>query len=177
MAPLYISASRRDGGNALYIDAGEREHDGLIARGAKPMNASAMISAAIAVCVAAAPLAAAPLAADPPATPAPPAPQIDALVASPANFRLMLENEFVRVLEYTLLPGQKDRRHTHPKRVAHVILGGTLRVGFPDGTHRDFVEVAGTSEYNGPSPPHDTQNIGTTPIRILLVEVKDAPKP
>ena len=103
--------------------------------------------------------------------------QIDALTASPENFRLVLENDRVRVLEHILFPGKKDRRHTHPKRVAHVISGGTLRVGFPDGTHRDLDEIAGTSEYSGPSLPHDTENIGTTPIKILLVEVKDAPKP
>ena len=101
-----------------------------------------------------------------------PATQVDALTASPENFRLVLENDDVRVLEYTLLPGQKDRRHTHPQRVAHVISGGQLRVGFPDGTHRDFDEIAGTSEWSKPSPLHDTQNIGTTPIKILLVEVK-----
>ena len=101
--------------------------------------------------------------------------QVDALTASPENFRLVLENDDVRVLEYTLLPGQKDRRHTHPRRVAHVISGGQLRVGFPDGTHKDFDEIAGTSEWSNPSPLHDTQNIGTTPIKILLVEVKDRP--
>ena len=114
------------------------------------------------------PLPAAPSAAQQPS----PAPQVDALTASPDNFRLILENDNVRVLEYTLLPGQKDRRHTHPRRVAHVISGGQLRVGFPDGTHRDFDEIAGTSAWSKPSPLHDTQNIGTTPIKILLVEVK-----
>ena len=102
----------------------------------------------------------------------PAAPQVDALTASPENFRLILENDDVRVLEYTLLPGQRDRRHTHPQRVAHVISGGQLRVGFPDGTHRDFNEIVGTSAWSKPSPLHDTQNIGTTPIKILLVEVK-----
>ena len=122
------------------------------------------------------PLPAAPLAGQQ-SSPSPPpvAQDVDALTASPENFRLVLENDRVRVLEYTLLPGQRDRRHTHPQRVAHVISGGKLRVGFPDGTHRDFDEIAGTSEWSKPSPLHDTQNIGTTPIKILLVEVKDRP--
>ena len=124
-------------------------------------------------------LAAAQATATPPPPVAPPAaqqmsqaPQVDALTASPDNFRLILENDDVRVLEYTLLPGQKDRRHTHPQRIAHVLSGGKLRVHFPDGTHKDFDEIAGTSEWSGPSPLHDTENIGTTPIKILLVEVK-----
>ena len=119
-------------------------------------------------------LLAAALAVQAPAAP-PPALQVDALTASPDNFRLVLENDRVRVLEYTLLPGQKDRRHTHPRRVAHVIAGGTLRVHFPDGRHLDFDEKAGSTEWGNPAPLHDTENIGTTPIKILLVEVKDAP--
>ena len=118
-------------------------------------------------------LLAAALAVQAPAAPAT-APQVDALTASPDNFRLVLENDRVRVLEYTLLPGQKDRRHTHPRRVAHVIAGGTLRVHFPDGRHLDFDEKAGSTEWGNPAPLHDTENIGTTPIKILLVEVKDA---
>ena len=128
------------------------------------MNASAILGAVSVVAL----IAATPLAGQQPVI----APQVDALTASPQNFRLILENDDVRVLEYTLLPGQKDRRHTHPQRVAHVISGGQLRVGFPDGTHRDFDEIAGTSAWSKPSPLHDTQNIGTTPIKILLVEVK-----
>ena len=128
------------------------------------MNASAILRAVSVVAL----IAAAPSAGQQSS----PAPQVDALIASPENFRLILENDDVRVLEYTLLPGQRDRRHTHPQRVAHVISGGQLRVGFPDGTHRDFDEIAGTSEWSKPSPLHDTQNIGTTPIKILLVEVK-----
>lgn len=105
----------------------------------------------------------------------PPAQNVDALTASPDNFRLVLENGRVRVLEYSLLPGQRDRRHTHPRRVAHVIAGGTLRVHFPDGRHMDFEEKAGESSWGDPAPLHDTENIGTTPIKILLVEIKDAP--
>jgi hypothetical protein len=41
---------------------------------------------------------------------------IDELKASPANFKLLLENEHVRVLEYTLKPGAKDTPHTHPPK-------------------------------------------------------------
>lgn len=91
---------------------------------------------------------------------------IDALTASPENFRLVLENDNVRVLEYTLLPGQKDNQHTHPARVAHVLSGGTSIV---------FEEKVGESSWSNPSPLHDTENIGTTPIKILLVEVKTNP--
>ena len=133
------------------------------------MIAPALLAAALAVQAPAAPATA------PQPLPAPPSTtqDVDALTASPDNFRLVLENDRVRVLEYTLLPGRKDRRHTHPRRVAHVIAGGTLRVHFPDGRHLDFVEKVGDTSWGDPAPLHDTENIGPTPIRILLVEVKE----
>ncbi len=136
------------------------------------MNASALLRAVSAITV----VAAAPSAGQQsaPALPAV-AQEVDALTASPENFRLLLENDRVRVLEYTLLPGKRDRRHTHPRRVAHILSGGTLRVHFSDGRHLDFEEKTGTSEWSDPSPLHDPENIGTTPIRILLVDVKNGP--
>ena len=42
--------------------------------------------------------------------------QIDPLAVSPDSFKLLLENEFVRVLEYQLQPGDKDNWHTHPAK-------------------------------------------------------------
>jgi hypothetical protein len=50
----------------------------------------------------------------PPATTDP----VDGLVSSPANFKLLLENDHVRVLQYTLLPGALDHWHRHPPRGA-----------------------------------------------------------
>jgi quercetin dioxygenase-like cupin family protein len=86
--------------------------------------ASALLS------LAAAP-AAPPVAEPPPATTGP----VDGLVSSPANFKLLLENEHVRVLQYTLLPGQLDHWHTHPPRVGYVLSGAKIRVTEADGSH------------------------------------------
>ena len=55
-----------------------------------------------------------------------PAEPIDAVKASPANFRLLLENEHVRVVEYALRAGERDQWHTHPARVSYVVSGGTV---------------------------------------------------
>ena len=138
----------------------------------------ALVATLVCTAASAAPAApASPAAAAAAAQPPPAVQPVDALTASPDNFRLMLENDRVRVLEYTLLPGRKDHRHTHPQRVAHVISGGKLRVHFPDGGHLDFDEKTGDSSWSAASPLHDNENIGTTPIKILLVEVKDGSAP
>ena len=57
----------------------------------------------------------------------------DALTASPGNFTLLLENEYVRVVEYVVKPGEGDQWHTHPAKVSYVAEGGTLRITTEDG--------------------------------------------
>lgn len=106
----------------------------------------------------------------PPATSGP----VDGLVSSPDNFKLLLENDQVRVLQYTLLPGARDHWHTHPPRTGHVLSGAKIRVTHADGSHTDYDEKTGDTYWGEFSPLHDTQNIGTTPYVALLVEVKGA---
>lgn len=98
--------------------------------------------------------------------------EVDGLATSPDNFRLVLENEQVRILEYHIDPGVRDRPHTHPPRVSHVISGGTLRIRLATGEVVDVTERAAETHWSGAGPLHDTENIGNTPIRILLIELK-----
>ena len=99
---------------------------------------------------------------------------IDALKSSPANFTLLLENEHVRVLEYTLLPGQQDQWHTHPPKVSYVLSGGKLEVHLEDGTSFLADETTGAAEWAGVRGKHYVKNVGITTVRILLVEDKSA---
>ena len=100
---------------------------------------------------------------------------VDGLVSSPENFKLLLENDKVRVLQYTLLPGALDHWHTHPPRVGHVLSGAKIRVTEADGSQKDYDEKTGETYWGDFSPLHDTYNFGTTPYIALLVEVKDVP--
>ena len=106
----------------------------------------------------------------PPATKGP----VDGLISSPDNFKLLLENDHVRVLQYTLLPGALDHWHTHPPRVGYVLSGAKIRVTEADGSTHDYDEKTGDNYWADFSPLHDTLNIGATPYIALLVEVKGA---
>ena len=99
---------------------------------------------------------------------------IDALTASPGNFKLLLENEHVRVLEYTLAPGQRDEWHTHPPKVSYVVSGGKVRVTTEDGKSFLADEEAGTASWMGALGRHFVENVGTTTVRVVLTEVKSA---
>lgn len=99
---------------------------------------------------------------------------IDAVRASPDRFRVLLDNNEVRVVEYVLQPGQRDQWHTHPAKVSYVVNGGTLRITLADGTSAVSEERQGTARWMNTLGRHYATNIGKTPVRIVLVEVKNA---
>lgn len=101
-------------------------------------------------------------------------PPLDALTASPDNFKLLLENDQVRVLEYTLAPGQRDTWHTHPPKVSYVVTGGKVRVTTEDGKSFVADEEAGSASWMGALGRHFVENVGTTTVRVVLTEVKSA---
>lgn len=99
---------------------------------------------------------------------------IDAVLVSPDRFKVLLENEHVRVIEYALLPGERDQWHTHPPKVSYVVTGGTLRITTEDGQSFLTEEKAGSATWMDALGRHYAQNVGNTPVRIVLVEVKSA---
>lgn len=99
---------------------------------------------------------------------------IDAISVAPERFKLLLENEFVRVVEYSLAPGEKDTPHTHPPKVSYVVSGGKLLIHPKDGEPFESDETAGAASWDDARGWHYVENIGDTSVRILLVEVKSA---
>lgn len=102
--------------------------------------------------------------------------QIDALKASPDNFKLLLENENVRVLEYVLRPGEKDIWHTHPPKSSYVVSGGQLKIYLENGETFLADEQAGTASWMKALGKHYVENVGNTEVKVILTEVKSAAK-
>jgi quercetin dioxygenase-like cupin family protein len=101
---------------------------------------------------------------------------IDALTASPANFKLLIENQYVRVLEYTLDPGEKDQWHTHPAKSSYVVSGGNLKVFLENGDSILSNETAGTALWMDHVGKHYVENTGSTRVKIILTEIKSLEK-
>lgn len=97
---------------------------------------------------------------------------IDGVKASPANFKLLLENEHIRVLEYSLKPGEKDTPHTHPAKSSYVVSGGKIKVFLESGETLVFDEKAGTAAWGDYIGKHWVENIGNTTVKIILTEIK-----
>jgi len=97
--------------------------------------------------------------------------EIDPVSVSSDKYKVLLENDYVRVVEYSIKPGERDNPHTHPPKVSYVANGGSLRITLRDTS---FVTNDSTGEvsWRGNVPWHFAENVGTTPMRIILFEVK-----
>ena len=100
---------------------------------------------------------------------------IDAVEVAPAQFAVLFENEHVRVIRYSVMPGERDTWHTHPSKVSVVTSGGSLRVTLASGDSFVINEENGSAAWMQPLGPHYVENIGAAPVQIILVEVKSAP--
>ena len=99
------------------------------------------------------------------------APAQDPAVVNAKTIRVKLENSRVRVLETTLQPGDKEQLHSHPAYIIYVISGGKARNHTPDGKVSESEFVTGETLYREPLT-HWAENIGTTTIHLILVELK-----
>ena len=99
--------------------------------------------------------------------------EIDPVVVSSNNYTLLLENEYVRVVEYQIAPGEKEKWHTHPAKVSYVLSGGSLKITTEAGESFVVEEEVNSTRWFGAVGKHYGENVGETPIRIVFVEVKN----
>jgi quercetin dioxygenase-like cupin family protein len=95
----------------------------------------------------------------------------DPVKAAPQAFKEILNNSEVRVLEYSSKPGQKEAMHSHPAILLYVLQGGKLKSTAPDGTSKEIVYKTGDIQWR-PAVTHTGENVGTTEMKSLLIEVK-----
>jgi quercetin dioxygenase-like cupin family protein len=95
----------------------------------------------------------------------------DPVQQSPDFYRVLLENDEVRVLEYRLKPGQTEPLHSHPEGVVYGFNDSKIRVTSADGKVTESAGKAG-DVYWRKSVTHALENIGDTDVHSLAVEIK-----
>lgn len=111
------------------------------------------------------------------ATPAPavaPAPALatandDPAKTDPDKYKVILENDRVRVLRYHDKPGDKTTAHHHPDSVLYALSTFRRRLTLPDGRTKELALTTGDVMWL-PAQGHIGENIGTTDTEVLLVE-------
>lgn len=94
----------------------------------------------------------------------------------PDNYKVLLENDRVRVLDFQLKKGAKENFHQHPAAVTYVLAPFKIRFTFPDGTMKIREAKAGDVFY-GEAVVHASENIGDTDAHGILIEMKGGAKP
>ena len=98
--------------------------------------------------------------------------QTDILQVAPNSNKLLLDDSHVRVIEGSLKPGEKTAMHHHPDHMIYFISGGTVRFTMKDGTTKEQTSKTGEARWNE-AVDHQTENIGTTIVKYVIVEPKD----
>ena len=99
----------------------------------------------------------------------------DAIQTDGDKYKVMLENECVRVLEYRDQPGDKTHQHRHPAFVLYALSPFERTLTLPDGKvlRRQF--KAGDVMWSE-AQTHIGENVGQTATHVLITELKSSPQ-
>ena len=95
----------------------------------------------------------------------------DPTVTDPGLYKVLFENERVRVLEYRDRPGDHTHPHGHPDSVMVTLSSFQRRVA-SNGRRVDVVLPAGEARWLG-AQEHVGENIGSTGTHCIFVELKE----
>src|SRR5512134_3154489 len=85
----------------------------------------------------------------------------DPVALHPENYRVLRENERVRVIDFRLAKGAREDAHHHRPHVVYVLQGFTIRFTFPDGSTGLRETKAGDVLWSE-AVTHASENIGDT---------------
>ena len=98
----------------------------------------------------------------------------DSVTSEPRSFRVVLENESVRVLEYRSGPGLGicgQGMHYHPDRVTVSLTGAKARISNAEGK-AVVREIPAGHVFFSQAETHSTENIGGSGTRTYIIELK-----
>ena len=97
---------------------------------------------------------------------------LDPVVTNSDLYKVVFENDRVRVLEYLDHPGDKTTPHSHPDSVMYTLSSFERRLSGEDGTSRDVQMQSGFVGWL-PAQQHSGHNIGSTDTHVIFVELKE----
>ncbi len=96
----------------------------------------------------------------------------DPVKVSPEIYKVLLENDRVRVLEYRSKPGGKEAMHSHSASIIYVLSDAKVKFTLPDGKTTESELKAGEVIWRE-AETHAVENVGTTEAHVLIIELKE----
>lgn len=97
--------------------------------------------------------------------------KLDPVVTNPENYKVIFENERVRVLEYTDSPGTKTTPHDHPDSVMFTLSDFKRKLHI-NGREQEVNKKAGEASWL-PAQRHIGENVGESSTHVIFVELKE----
>jgi beta-alanine degradation protein BauB len=95
----------------------------------------------------------------------------DPTETDPDKYKVVFENERVRVLEYYDEPGAATRPHDHPDSVMITLSGFDRRLTVDERTREVRIEQGEVRWLD--AQRHSGENTGSTPTHVMFVELKE----
>jgi hypothetical protein len=95
----------------------------------------------------------------------------DPVETNPSHYRVLFENERVRVLEYDDVPGDLTVAHDHPDSV--MVTLSSFRRRLATGDRSIELELPAGAARWLPAQTHYGENIGDTATRAIFVELRE----
>ena len=92
---------------------------------------------------------------------------------SPDVYKVLLENDDIKILEVTFAPGQSDNKNEHYPATVYIVEGGKAQVTLPDGTVNEINPPSDFILHNPEKAKHQVKNIGDNTMKIILFERKN----
>ena len=99
------------------------------------------------------------------------APAPDPVPLYPENYKVLLENEHVRVLDFSLRKGATEVPHHHPANIAIFLTDVKIEFTLPDGSKKLRIGKAGDVSYSE-ALVHSPVNVGDNDAHGILIELK-----
>ena len=87
------------------------------------------------------------------------------------HYKVIFENDQVRVLRITYGAGEKSVMHKHPDAVVVMLTHTKTTFTLPDGEVIEMSGEQGDAAWT-PAGEHLPQNVGDKPMEVILVELK-----
>ncbi len=95
----------------------------------------------------------------------------DPVTVDSKHYKVMFDNQHVRVLRVHYGAHEKSPMHSHPDVVAIFLRDQDARMKMPDGNTREMHMKTGEVQWN-PAESHEPENLSDTPLDLVLVELK-----
>jgi quercetin dioxygenase-like cupin family protein len=95
----------------------------------------------------------------------------DPVKLAPQYYKVLVDNDQARVLEFRLKPGEKEPMHSHPAGFVYFFGEGKIKITYPDGRTEENAITPGETYWRSPVT-HAGENIGNTEIHAIALELK-----